>query len=202
MEELLNLGGFQDDIIKELLTTNYADRKIVINEGVSSDLFETVILHILKYNKQDKDLPVEKRKKIFLYLNSGGGDVIFGMNLLNVIKASKTPIVTVGFSQCASMCLYLLASGSERICFSDTVVLLHDGMSGYVTTANKGKDIHKFYNSLDDRSNQFLVDNTNMTIEYLEEVKDREMYFFGDEAKEKGIVDKIIGQDIELDYIL
>ena len=50
--------------------------------------------------------------------------------------------------------------------------------------------------------NDFMVEHTNMTAEYLEEIKDREYYMFPDEAKEKGIVDKIIGVDCELADIL
>ena len=40
--------------------------------------------------------------------------------------------------------------------------------------------------------------NYREMFEYLEEIKDREYYMFPDEAKEKGIVDKIIGIDCEL----
>ena len=36
---------------------------------------------------------------------------------------------------------------------------------------------------------------------YLESVADREMYLFGQEAKEKGIVDKIIGVDCRLNEV-
>ena len=40
-----------------------------------------------------------------------------------------------------------------------------------------------------------------MTHEYLESVADRELYMFGDEAKEKGVVDKIIGVDCRLSEV-
>ena len=40
-----------------------------------------------------------------------------------------------------------------------------------------------------------------MTEEYLEEIKDREMYLFAEEAKEFGIIDGIIGEDINLEDI-
>ena len=40
------------------------------------------------------------------------------------------------------------------------------------------------------------------TLEFLEEIKDREYYMFPDEAKERGIVDQIIGIDCDIDEIL
>ena len=125
-----------------------------------------------------------------------------GRQILSTIKTSKTPIITVGFSKCASMASYILAAGSKRYCFPDTVVLLHDGQSGYYASSNKGKDIQKFYDALDERQKKFMIENTAMTEEFLEDIKDREYYMFSEEAKELGIVDEIIGVDCSIDEIL
>ena len=178
------------------------ERKIIINQEVSDDLLEKVCMMILRWNKDDKGLIQENRKPIYIYVNSSGGDVILGMNILDVIKNSITPVITVGFGICASMASYILASGHIRYCFNNTVVLYHDGQTGYVSSGNKGKDIQKFYDELDNRMAKFMVENTKMSAEFLEEIKDREYYIFADEAKKHGIVDKIIGIDCEIDEIL
>jgi len=197
----LSLEG-TDNFYDEILKTNLSDRKIILNSDITDAILEDVILWILKFNKDDVGKNIETRKKIYIYLCSPGGDAIMGLALLNAIKASTTPVVTVGFGKCASMACYLLAAGTERICFSDTIVLHHDGVSGYYTSGNKGKDIQRFYDSLNKRLTSFLTENTNMTEDFLESIKDREYYMFSDEAKERGIVDKIIGEDVELNYIL
>jgi ATP-dependent Clp protease protease subunit len=157
---------------------------------------------ILKWNTEDKNLPVDKRKFIYLYLNSDGGDCVMGTQILSAIKYSKTPVITVGFAKCASMASYILASGYKRYCFPNTIILYHDGQTGYVSSGNKGRDIQRFYDKLDERMKQFMVENTGMTSEFIEEIKDREYYMFADEAKERNIVDSIIGIDCELDEIL
>ena len=41
-----------------------------------------------------------------------------------------------------------------------------------------------------------------MIREVVEEIKDREYYMFPDETKERGIIDKVIGIDCDLDEIL
>lgn len=192
----------KDDIYERICKENLNARKLMINCDISDELFESVIMYILLWNKEDKDLPVERRKKIFLYINSDGGEVIFGNSILDIITNSITPIVTVGFAKCASMASYILAAGHERICFPSTVILIHDGQTGYMTSGNKGKDIQKFYDSLDERALVFMIRHTKMTQEYLESIKDRETYMFALEAKEKGIIDKIVGIDCNLDYIL
>lgn len=157
---------------------------------------------IMKYNKEDRHIPREERKKIYLYLNSDGGEAVMGMQLLSTIVTSVTPVITVGFSRCASMASYILAAGHERYCFPTTIVLYHDGQAGYVSSGNKGKDIQKFYDKIDEYLTNFMTEHTNMTKEFLEKIKDREYYIFAEESKEKGIIDKIIGVDCDIYEIL
>ena len=172
------------------------------NLNIDDGVIENVCLMIMKWNKDDKYLPEDERQPIYIYINSDGGEMIAGSQVLSSITTSTTPVITVGFGKCASMASYILAAGHERYCFENTVVLYHDGQTGYVSSSNKGKDIQKFYDNLDVRMTKFMVEHTNMTEDFLEEIKDREYYMFADEAKEKGIVDKIIGVDCDLEEIL
>ena len=41
-----------------------------------------------------------------------------------------------------------------------------------------------------------------MTADFIEEIKDREYYMLSEEAKERHIVDKIIGVDCDIDEII
>lgn len=196
--EVLKDDGLYEQIVKEHLQ----ERKIILNDNIDDGVIENVCLMIIKWNKDDKYLPEDERQPIYIYINSDGGEMIAGSQVLSSITTSTTPVITVGFGKCASMASYILAAGHERYCFENTVVLYHDGQTGYVSSSNKGKDIQKFYDNLDVRMTKFMVEHTNMTEDFLEEIKDREYYMFADEAKEKGIVDKIIGVDCDLEEIL
>lgn len=195
---LLEDDSMYDRIIKE----NLQERKIILNDEIDDSVIENICLMILKWNKEDENIDPEKRKHIFIYINSPGGDAIAGSQILSSIASSITPVDTVGFAKCASMASYILAAGNTRYCFPNTVVLYHDGQTGYVSSSNKGKDIQKFYDNLEKRMTNFMVEHTNMTEEFLEEIKDREYYMFPDEIKERGIIDKIIGEDCNLSEIL
>ena len=168
IEELLFEINKDDGIYNEIIKNHLNDRRIIINQEITDDLLENVCLMILKWNSEDKNLPVDKRKKIFIYINSDGGDCVLGTQILSQITYSKTPVVTVGFAKCASMASYILAAGHIRYCFPNTIVLYHDGQTGYVSSGNK----------------------------------DREYYMFSEEAKERHIVDKIIGIDCDIDEII
>lgn len=199
LTELLDTenDSIYDETIKEFLE----DRKIIFNKDVDSSVLEDIILHIIKWNKEDKDIPIDKRKKIFIYLASDGGDVIAGNSLVSAIEASKTPIVGVAFSIAASMASSILISCHERVAFKTSVILIHDGSQGVYSSPNKAKDVMKFYEKLDALDKNLILTRTNITEDEFEENKDRERYFLGEEAKEKGIVDKIIGVDVDMSYI-
>lgn len=199
--ELLTLKD--DDCIYDAIVKEHLNqRKIILNEDVDDNAIENICLMIMQWNKEDKNLPTECRKPIYIYINSDGGDVVTGYQILSSILTSATPVITIGFAKCASMASYILAAGHKRYCFPNTIVLYHDGQTGYVSSSNKGKDIQKFYDNLEKRMTDFMIAHSNMSAEFLEEIKDREYYMFAEEAKERGIIDGIIGQDIELDSLL
>lgn len=202
MSDILNEVLCGSEIYNDIVQKHFDDRRIIINSEISDNLLEEVCLAILMWNQEDKDLPVDKRQKIYIYINSDGGGRVIGNQIISTIISSKTPVVTVGFSKCASMACLILAAGHERYCFPHTMILYHDGQSGYISSGNKGKDIQKFFNDLDDIENNFMIKYTKMSEEFLENIKDREYYMFGAEGKELGIVDKIIGIDCEMDEIL
>ena len=202
MGELQLEMPMEDSIYNELIKTNLADRRIVFNKEVDSSLIEDVVLYILKWNQEDKGKSPEARKPIYIYLNTNGGDVVAGMNLINTIKASKTPVYGIVMACAASMGAYLAMSFHKTYAFPDSVLLLHDGSTGAQSSSRKMKDITNFYDKLDNRVKKFVLDNTNITEEFYEEIADREYHMFAAEAKELGIVDYIIGEDVDLDEIL
>lgn len=202
-EELLGtlLTTENDDLVSGIIK-DYLDRRcLIINQLIDDELFEYFSLQILKWNLEDSGKPIEKRKKIYIFINCDGGEVVPGLHMLDAITCSATPVVTIGFSRCSSMASYILVAGKERYCFPHTVILYHDGQTGYVTSANKGKDVQRFYDSLADRMTDFMIKHTQMDADFLEKIKDREYYMWGQEAKERGLIDKIIGEDCTLDEI-
>lgn len=48
-------------------------RRIYLNCEVDEGVVDGAVYHILRYNRLDKDIPVEDRKPIIIYINSPGG---------------------------------------------------------------------------------------------------------------------------------
>ena len=90
--------------VKEVFNYCYEDkfeiedieqRRLYINCSIDEDVIDSIVYHILNYNRMDKDIPKENRKPIVLYLNSPGGEVTSGFGLIDAIITSKTPVYTV-----------------------------------------------------------------------------------------------------------
>lgn len=194
--------GSQASAYEELYREYLEDRILVFNDEVNDNMVEDIVLYILKWNKEDIGLPVECRKKIRIYMSSVGGDTFVSQNVVDVISASKTPIIGIGLSLVASACYHCYLACHERIAFKNSIFLQHDGSVSISNSAKKVKDTVAFFESGDQRTKEFVLSHTNMTEEFYDQYYDSELYMYADRAKELGVVDKIIGIDIDLDEIL
>lgn len=196
--ELMGGSPFFDKVFEE----NLKERKIILNEDITEDAVEKVILQILKYNTEDKGLPVEKRKEIKLYINSVGGEVANGYGIIDAIKVSKTPIHGIVLSYAYSMGGLIILACHKRSAFENATILLHDGNCGASSSGSKFKDIAKFYEEMDERIKKFVLGHSKMSSDFYESKRDREFYMYAEQAKELGIIDFVIGQDIDLDEVI
>lgn len=199
---LIDLTGGNNEITEEVIKEFYDNRTILINDEISDWILDDIIMSILLWNKDDKNIPVEKRDPIRIIIDSEGGSVFAANNLIDVIKCSKTPIHAIGMSMVASAAYSIFICCHERYSFEHTTFLQHDGSKSVSSSGSKARDFMNFLDRLDELDKQLTLENTNITEEeYDKRVRD-EQFFFADEAKEKGIVDYIIGIDVDLDKIL
>ena len=188
-----------DELFREYLD----ERILVFNNEVTDDMVEDILMYILKWNCEDKDLPIEKRKKIKLYISSVGGDSFVAQNVVDVIMNSKTPIIGVGLSLVASAAFHIYIACNERVAFKNSIFLMHDGSITISNSSKKAADTFAFIQSTEERTKQHVLDKTKMDSDFYDKVFETEFYMYAQgKAKELGVVDKIIGDDVDIDYIL
>lgn len=197
--------------IKEIYNYCYSDRfdiedlenrKLFINGGIDEDVIETIVYHILRYNKLDKGIAPEARKPIILYINSPGGSVVDGYGLIDAILSSITPVYTVNQALCASMGFLIFIAGHKRFSMEHSEFLMHDGSTfGYDSTA-KMKDRMEFEtNQLEQMTKNYIISHTKIDDALYDRQYRKEWYFLPDEAKEIGVVDYIINKDCSINEI-
>ena len=183
--------------------SDIVDRKLWYIGEIDDSVIETIIYNILRYNSIDKNIPIEKRKPIILYLNSVGGDTNSGLALLSAIKTSITPVYTVTIGKAESMALIVAISGHKRYSMPYTVYLMHDGLVGGVDNTSRMRDRMTFEtDDLEKKIKDIILEHTNLTKKQYDDKYRHEWYFLPEEAKKYGFTDYIIGEDCDINEII
>ncbi|CAH0174031.1 ATP-dependent Clp protease proteolytic subunit [Peribacillus sp. Bi96] len=194
-EYLEIIGSLPDSLEEYQFYLGLKERKIYFNYEVDTTIVNKIVYWIQEWNREDEELniPIDKRKTIQVYITSDGGDVVAGFSAIDAIKSSKTKVETIGVGSCVSMGALLLISGHYRKAYPNTIILIHDGSMSVQSTSKKAKNTMNFYDRLDNRIKDFIVENTNISEELYNEKGDEEWYMFAnDEGLSLGIVHEII----------
>ena len=175
-----------------------ANREIFWNCDVDTDLVD-FSWQILEWNREDRDISIEDRKPIIIYINSDGGCLNSVMNFIDVIKLSKTPVITIAMGKAYSAGGLLLMAGHKRYIFKDTTFLLHDGSTGAFGSVSKVVDSLEFTQKTEKRMKEFILANTKINEDLYDKNYRRDWFMFSDEIIKYGVADKII---IDLSEIL
>ena len=173
------------------------ERVFWINDEIN--IYSLNLIHyIIKWNREDKDLPIEQRKPIKLFFFSPGGDIDTNYAIIDTIKLSKTPIIGVNIGQCASAAAFIFLSCHQRYMLSHSYFLFHQG-SGQLT-GSFGEicaQMEDYQAQVEELAN-FMATHTKYTVEEIAQKIIGEWYIRKDEAIEKGVCQKVIDNIDEL----
>ena len=182
--EQTNRGERSYDIFSRLLN----DRIIFLGEEVNATTASLVVAQLLYLEAQDPD------KEIQLYINSPGGSVTDGMAIYDTMQYIKCDVSTICVGMCASMAAFLLNAGAKgkRLALPNSEIMIHQpsaGTQGQVTDMA----IHlKRFEIIKKRMNRIMAENTGKTIEEITAACERDNFMQAEEAKEFGLIDKVI----------
>lgn len=198
--------------IKEVYNYSWSDRfdiedieerRLYINDVIDSEVVNSIVYHIMRYNRLDKGIDVENRKPIILYLNSNGGSVPDGYALIDAITNSITPVYTVNQGYCYSMGFLIFLAGHKRYCMPSATFLMHDGSTMAWDSTAKMKDRMDFETKqVEEYTKNYIMSKTTIDEKLYDEKYRVEWYFYPTEAKQNGVLDCIIGVDCTMDEII
>lgn len=168
-----------------------ANREIFINWDVDDQLVD-YSKQIIDWNKQDKDIPIEQRKKIKIFINTDGGSITSMWNFINIVQLSKTPCITIGMGKLFSAGAMLFISAPIRLLFKNTEIMIHKGSSGVISDISCIINYSKFLEKETEMRREYIFNNTKITPKKYKEVEDKDWYITAPEAVEFGIATKII----------
>ena len=171
------------DIYSRLLKV----RIIFLGDAIDDNIANLVIAQLLFLDAQDN-------KPIKMYINCPGGSVTDGLAIYDTMQHIKSPVSTICVGLAASMAAVLLAGGEkgQRFALPNSEILIHQVMGGASGQASDIKIKAEQILKLKDRLNKILQVHTGQKITKLEKDTDRDYYMTATEAKDYGLVDKII----------
>ena len=186
--EQTSRGERSFDIYSRLLQ----DRVIFLSDEVNDVTASLVVAQLLFLESQDPD------KDIVLYINSPGGSITAGMAIFDTMNYIKCDVSTVCIGMAASMGAFLLAAGAKgkRLALPNSEIMIHQplgGMQGQATDIKIHADrIIRIRQTL----NEILAEKTGKTVEEIARDTDRDNFLSALEAKEYGLIDKVIDKRI------
>ena len=182
--EQTNRGERSYDIFSRLLN----DRIVFLGEEVNATTASLVVAQLLYLEAQDPD------KDIQFYINSPGGSVTDGMAIYDTMQYIKCDVSTICIGMAASMGAFLLSSGAKgkRLALPNAEIMIHQpsaGTQGQITDMA----IHlKRLEIIKKRMNHILADNSGKPLELVTADCERDNFMSAEEAKEYGLIDKVI----------
>ena len=181
-----NNGERVYDIYSRLLK----DRIIYLYGEIDDINSNTIVAQLLYLDSLNHD-------DISIYINSPGGSVTGGMAIYDTMNFIKSDVSTICIGMAASMGAFLLSSGEKgkRYCLPNSEVMIHQPLGGAQGQASEIKIAANRILKLRDKLNNILSHNTGKDIKIIEKDTDRDYFLSSEEAKEYGLIDKILKKE-------
>src|SRR5690606_28223294 len=172
------------DIYSRLLK----DRIIILGSQVNDAVANSLVAQMLFLQFEDD------KADIHMYINSPGGSITAGMAIYDTMQYITCDVNTDCVGEAASMGAVLVAARApgKRSALPNSRIRIHQPLAGMEGTA-ADLEIHaKEDLRVKQRMNQILLKHTGQTLDKIEQDTNRDYFLMADEAKEYGLIDKVL----------
>ena len=166
----------------------FRERILFLGRDIDDEVANNIVAYMLYLDSEDPG------KDIVLYINSPGGIITSGMSIYDTMQHIKSDVVTICVGLAASMGSFLLAAGTKgkRLALPHSRIMIHQPSGGTRGQASdieiEAREIIRIRHHL----NQIYSENTGQPIEKIEKDMDRDFFMSAHEAKEYGLIDRVI----------
>jgi ATP-dependent Clp protease, protease subunit len=172
------------DIYSRLLN----ERIVFLGTPIDDQIANLVIAQLLHLESEDPD------KDIYLYVNSPGGNVYSGLAIYDTMQFIRPDIATTCVGVAMSMGALLLAGGAKgkRMALPNSKILIHQVWGGYQGQAADIEIHARETIALKRRIEEIMNVHTGQDLDTLKRDMDRDFYMTSEEAKDYGLIDRVI----------
>ncbi|MBU5363936.1 ATP-dependent Clp protease proteolytic subunit [Enterococcus devriesei] len=162
-------------------------RTILIYGEITQELAKTVTEQLLYLSSASEE-------PITMFINSQGGHVESGDTIHDVIKfiKPKVKVIGTGWVASAGITIYLAADKKDRYSLPNTRYMIHQPAGGVQGQSTEIQIEAKEILRMRKRVNKLIAKATGQTLEKIEKDTDRNFWLSAEEAKDYGIVNKIV----------
>ena len=188
------LPGSQMERWVDIYTRLGVERILFLGSEVNDAVANSLVAQMLYLDSEDSSKP------IYLYINSPGGSVTAGLAIYDTIKYVKSDVVTICVGLAASMGAFLLAAGTKgkRVALPHSRIMIHQPLGG--TSRRQASDIEieaREILRMKEMLNRSLAEMSDQSFEKVEKDTDRDYFLSAEEAKEYGLIDRVISHPNE-----
>ncbi|MBE1446627.1 ATP-dependent Clp endopeptidase proteolytic subunit ClpP [Paenibacillus sp. OAS669] len=172
------------DIYSRLLK----DRIVFLGSEVNDQVANSIIAQLLFLAAADPE------KDIHLYINSPGGSTTAGLAIYDTMQFIQPDVSTICVGFAASMGAILLTGGAKgkRFALPNSEIMIHQPWGGTQGQASdiqiRAANIMKTRNTL----SKIISETSGQPFEKVQKDSDRDYFMSAVEAKEYGLIDKVI----------
>ena len=174
------------DIYSRLLS----ERIIFLGTPVDDQIANLVVAQLLHLESDDPD------KDISLYINSPGGSVYAGLAIYDTMNFIKPDVSTICVGIAMSMGALLLCGGTagKRMALPNAKILIHQVSSGFQGQATDIEIHAKEVIELRTKLDEIIASHSGQEFDKVKKDTDRDYFMSSEEAKEYGIIDRVISE--------
>ena len=183
------LPGSQYERWVDIYTRLGVERILFLGSEVNDSIANSLVAQMLYLDSDDNSKP------IYLYINSPGGSVTAGLAIFDTIQYVKSEVITICVGLAASMGAFLQAAGTKgkRLALPHARIMIHQPLGG--TSQRQASDIEieaREILRIKDMLNQSLADMCGQSLEKVTKDTDRDYFLSAAEAKDYGLIDRVI----------
>lgn len=188
-----NDKGHEAALGKEAEASLFKSRSIFIYGNITQEVAQKTCAQLVSFAAAgDEDIRV--------FVNSPGGHVESGDSIHDMIRFVKPKvwIIGTGWVASAGVLIFVSVPKERRICLPNTRFLLHQpsgGAHGMVSDIEiQAREIIR----MNDRLNRIFAAATGQTVEKIAKDTDRDYWLSAEEAKDYGLVSRIVTTQAEI----
>ncbi len=163
------------------------ERTVLISEEVSPRLTERVAAQLMWLDSQSED-------PIRVFINTPGGSADDGFAIFDMIRFVRAPVVNicVGLNASAGTLILLAAPKERRLALPNARIMIHQPSGGARGRASDIEITADEILKLRQRANELIAKECGRTLAQVEEDTDRDHWLGPEEARDYGLVSRVI----------